>query len=500
MNLTSLHHRYAANASARLIQVGLDGTRREISHAELAQHVRARADELTAAGIKPGHVIGLKAANSIDWAIWDLVAIETGALLYALPDQAPLPDPARLLTDAGLSILATDTAGSDPAGVQQGIHDPLRKEAVHCGAPRKEDADLHSLVFSSGTSGSLKGLLISRRGTECVISRFIDAFAVTGRDRHLIFLPLWNYQQRLSLYCCLWVGIDLVLAPFQRVFSALASERPTFVIGPPVFFESALHLHRKSGQELSLGDFLGGQIRFMITGMAPIRRATLDAFWDAGVPLLEAYGMTETGMIAWNTPSACRVGTVGRLIDPPATEFTADSELMINASAPLSLGYFQAADGQPGETFRPDGTIVTGDFGRLDADGFLTLLGRRKDVITLGSGQKVNPTEIEAQFADAPDVLEIVVVTTGDSGRLGAVVALPPAASAEAATRAQAQVAEINARSDPRHRVSRFVFVDHPIHSEPRFQTANMKLRRSAVADYFSELLASPPEHPRSGK
>ncbi|MGW4910901.1 AMP-binding protein [Streptomyces sp. NPDC004270] len=494
MNLAGLAERYSGNTSAVVVEIDTAGRRRTLTHAELYELAATRADQLRAAGVLPGHVVGIRAHNSLDWAAWDLAVLLSGAVLEAFPDDTALDDVEEFTARHGLALLITDddAAGSRPYVI--GPSDAPDEKAVPATARHEEAEDLHSLVYSSGTSGRLKGLRISRKGTEYVIARFVDAFSVTAEDRHLIFLPLSNYQQRLSLYCCLWTGADLILTPFQRVFAAIAAERPTFLIGPPVFYDTALGLYRRSGGGASLGDFLGGRIRFLITGMAPIRRETLEAFRDGGVRLLEAYGMTESGMIAWNTEDAHRIGSVGRLIDPDAVTLLSDGELIIRRPAPLSTGYFDTGGEAADQTFRSDGSIVTGDYGRLDEDGFLTLLGRKKDVIALGSGRKVHPAEIEAFFAGVEGIAELLVVPTAQSQRLGAIVT-PSPDGPETQEAVRRRIHEVNQTLEPYQRVMSVVFSAQPLRSDPRFMTGNMKVSRQRAADFFTEALAeqSPP-------
>ncbi|XTZ16598.1 AMP-binding protein [Micromonospora echinospora] len=483
MNLADLTARYRDRRTARIVEIDAAGQRREVTHAELAEAVDERVDRLRAAGVGPGDVVGIRAGNSIDWVVWDLAVLARGAVLQAFGDETTVD--AGFADRHGLALLV-DGDRAHPTG--------RRPHPVGEIPP-----DLHSLVYSSGTSGTLKGLRISRAGTEYVINRFVDAFGITAADRHLIFLPLANYQQRLSVYCCLWVGADLVLAPYQRVFAAIRQERPTFVIAPPVFYDAARQLHARGAAGTPLPEFLGGRMRFMITGMAPISRATLDAFWAGGVPLLEAYGMTESGMIAWNTADAHRVGTVGRLIDPDAVEFRPDGELLIRRPAPLSLGYFDVPADVAGETFRPDGTIVTGDYGRLDADGFLTLVGRKKDVITLGNGRKVHPAEIEAHFTGVPGVADLIVVPTR-SHRLGAIVT-PSADTPEQRRAVRDGVERVNAGLASHERLAAVVFSATPLRGDPRFLTANLKLSRTAAADWFADHVGAddPADDPAAG-
>ena len=486
MNLAGLLDRSRNHTAARVVEIDITGKRREITHAALTDLARTRARQLTHAGVRPGHLIGIRAANSLDWLAWDLAALSTGARLKAFADATEIPDPDDFIARHRLALLIADVPTTAPAVVRpDGV--PGR-DAVPSTATVIETDDVHSLVYSSGTSGRLKGLEISAKGTEYVINRFMSAFGVTSSDRHLIFLPLGNYQQRLSVYLCLWLGADLVLAPYQRAFQAVQKESPTFLIGPPVFYDTALQLCVKGGGEATLAGFLGGNIRFLVTGMAPIRRETLDAFWERGVPLLEAYGLTETGMVAWNAPDDYRVGTVGRLIDPDAVTFLDDGEVLINRPAPLGRGYFDT-DGDPSaeEVFQPDGTILTGDYGRLDEDGFLTLIGRKKDVIALGSGRKVHPSEIETAFAGIDGVSEIVVVPTSQSNRLGAVITPTDPADAVLRGHITKRIEETNATLDAHQRVMSTVFSDKPLRSDPAFMTANLKLSRSRAAAHFAE-------------
>ncbi|MER7209307.1 AMP-binding protein [Streptosporangium sp. NPDC000239] len=485
MRLHELADRYRDNASAVVVEIDSTGRRREVTHRRLHDLAVLYADRLTAAGVRPGHVVGIRAGNGIDWVLWDLAAMMTGAVLKAFADETVIGDPGEFVTRHGLALLVTDaevTSGHPALVRPDGVPGV---DVVPADAPRGEPGDLHSLVFSSGTSGLLKGLNVSRKGTEYVISRFIECFGVGADDRHVIFLPLSNYQQRLSVYCCLWIGADVVLAPYQRIFGVVRDERPTFLIAPPVFYDTALQLFHKTGGG-SLGDFLGGGIRFMITGMAPIRRETLEAYWAQGVRLLEAYGMTESGMIAWNTQEEHRLGSVGKLIDPEAVTFLPDGELLVHRPAPLSTGYFDTA-GAADETYRPDGTIVTGDYGTLDDDGFLTLLGRKKDVIVLDSGRKVHPAEIESLFAGVEGVVELLVVPTPRTGRLGAIVTPANPKDDALVLSIRERIDKTNQSLESHQRITSLVFSDRPLRNDPRYMTANLKLSRPLAAAYFAE-------------
>jgi len=265
----------------------------------------------------------------------------------------------------------------------------------------------------------------------------------------------------------------------------MSEEGPTFVIAPPVFYDTVLHLERAHAEPGRLAAFLGGNIRFLITGMAPIRRGTMDAYWAAGVRLLEAYGMTETGMIAWNTETAHRPGTVGRLIHHDGVRFAPDNELIVTHLPTLSLGYFDSDPAEAASTFLTGGDIATGDVGTLDEDGFLQLQGRKKDLIPLANGIKIQPLEIENELFAIPGVEDVVIIANRHATGLAAVVT----ASDEARDGIRKAIETRNPSVEASRRTTSVVFTTDRLRGEPRFMTKNMKLSRIAVAEEFGQRL-----------
>jgi len=196
VKLNQLIERCALHPGSSLTEVGSSDHRDQLPYPELAAAATALSGRLANAGLQPGHVVGIQAANGLDWVIWDLALINIGAVIQAFPDEAPVEQ----MPTPGLAMLVGDRPGSDV---------PLsaaRDEKVEFPAPRAGagfEKEAHSLVFSSGTTGRLKGLRVSAAGAEGVIDSFIRDFRLAAEDRHLIFLPLWNFQQRLAIYACL---------------------------------------------------------------------------------------------------------------------------------------------------------------------------------------------------------------------------------------------------------------------------------------------------------
>lgn len=476
MNLSEVVEDCARHATSYLASVSADGGERRLSFPDLAAAAADLAARLQGAGLKPGQVIGLQADNDIDWVIWDLAAIKAGAVTRAYPTTATVNALERVEAD-DLALLVTDrgtgahAAPLSPAGFEP---DMLRRQAV--ADPR---ADLHSIVYSSGTTGREKRLLISRAGASAALDWVQTTFAIGPEDRHVVFLPLPNFQQRQQIYICLAQGADVTLCDYQQVMRVMRKVKPTFLFAPPALYDNMLSIAEATGGAASLATLFGGAVRFMITGMAPIRPHVAAAYAEAKMPLLEGYGLTEGGLIACNTIDKNRLGTVGRLVDPQAFSLSEEGEVLIRQKHPLSLGYLDDDD-LNAATFGSDGEIRTGDIGRLDADGFLTLEGRLKDLIILSSGKKLHPGDLEQALLQAEGVLDAVVVDHGS-----VITAVLNAASGISEADIRADLRRRNTAIDVAGAVSRMIFTDLPLSTNPIFNTANMKLNRALVRRHF---------------
>src|SRR5262249_47716062 len=191
-----------------------------------------------------------------------------------------------------------------------------------------DEADQHSLVFSSGSAGGLKGLVISRKGGEPPCPPFFEPLDVTSKDRLLLFLPMSNFQQRNICYAALWYDFDIIITDYTQLFAAMPALNPTILIAPPVLYQmihaeyqkfpswkkslwsllsSLLALVptaplRQKLARLLFGDFykqFGSSMRLLATGMAPIRRNLGKFFERLQLPLCESYGMVEAGSLTF---------------------------------------------------------------------------------------------------------------------------------------------------------------------------------------------------------
>ena len=143
-------------------------------------------------------------------------------------------------------------------------------------------------------------------------------------------------------------------------------------------------------------------MRFMVTGMAPIKRATLELFQLMQLPLFETYGMTEFGGIALNIPGANKVGSVGRPLPGVRVELAPDGEVIAVREHRIASGYCECAAGEEEQTFIGPDRVATGDVGRFDADGYLYLVGRKREMIITAGGTKIHPEIPEAEIDACP--------------------------------------------------------------------------------------------------
>jgi long-subunit acyl-CoA synthetase (AMP-forming) len=470
---------------------------------ELHGDVLATVERLRALGVGPGCRVGLCAPSHYAFMVWDLACIALGCVSVTLPNERPAPeaDLADAIERYRLTLLAIEPAWR-PAGaadierlvdIEPDFAAPVTRPAL---APVAADdrAGTHSLVFSSGTTGKTKGLVISAAGTEHLLDLYHDAFGVAPGERFLTFLPFANYQQRMIYYFCLWHGVDFVSVTFPQLFAGLKKHRPTFVIAPPILYESLHTLTRASvgpqraddaaALRAKLHELTGGTIRYLITGMAPIRRATLDFFWANGLSLYEAFGITEAGMVAWNKPGAVRVGTVGRPAEAGSVTLSDEGEVIVTRDALLAFGYFESSAEDARDTFRGPHAVATGDIAAFDADGYLTVIGRKKDAIITKNGEKFHPEPIESALHRDPRVGTAVVFASARAG-LAAVISTRHHADPAALAALRAHVDAVNTSLPAQQQVRQLVFTDRDFTVENGLRTRNLKLNRRAIAAAF---------------
>jgi long-chain acyl-CoA synthetase len=225
----------------------------------------------------------------------------------------------------------------------------------------------------------------------------------------------------------------------------------------------------------------GDSIRLLATGMAPIRRNLGKFFERLQLPLCESYGMVEAGSLTFRPAGSKEYGSVGKPLRGVTLSFTPDNEIIVSRDTPMTLRYFQCADGENERTFIAPNRIATGDMGRLDAAGNLFLLGRKKELLITPGGLKVHPETIEQELNNSPDVAHSVVYLKPHATHLSCVVDLVAPGDADARKR----VSEYANRLPAAKKAAQFVemiFADAPFSAENGMLRPNMKIDRKAIA------------------
>jgi long-subunit acyl-CoA synthetase (AMP-forming) len=320
------------------------------------------------------------------------------------------------------------------------------------------------------------------------------------------------------LYGALFYGADVLFIKPPRLFVALKELKPTLCVGPPLLYETIHNQFRKAVMNLGapqrlgfhilstlaevapsasmrdrlsqvcykrLHSSLGGRMRIMWTGMAPIKRSTLEFFAKARLPLYEVYGLSESGVISGNTPTHNRLSSVGRVLSEGSVYLLEDGEIVVHGDNLPTIGYFNGNGDQPNSTYIKPNTVATGDIGRFDEDGYLYLVGRKKDLIITNQGHKLHPETLEGQINQSPDV-EHSVVFGNDLPYVVAVVSAQAPITDELKSRIESHIDNINATLPAAGRIIRFFITDEQFTLQNGFMTRTLKLNRAALFERFA--------------
>jgi long-chain acyl-CoA synthetase len=387
---------------------------------------------------------------------------------------------------------------------------------------------LACLIYTSGTGGLPRGVMLPHRA---ILSNCRGAYDLLAKlppcahEVYLSFLPLaHSYEHTAGQFFLLGAGAEVVYARgVEHLAADLLTMRPTIVTMVPRVLEVirsrilaqlarqpawqrwlfdraiALGRRRAEGDTLSLPAALadailellvrrrvrarfGGRLRAAISGGARLEPEVGRFFLGLGVALLQGYGQTEAGpVIAANAPGATRIETVGQALRGVDLRIAGDGEILVRGDL-VMLGYW----GRPDETAAAiqDHWLHTGDIGELDADGYLRITDRKKDMIVLSGGENVSPARIEGMLIAEPAIAQAVVLGDGQASLTALVVPAEGCDDMAAAT----AVSNVNKRLSVTERIRRHAVVA-PFTIDNGMLTATQKIRRHIVAQHYAGLL-----------
>ena len=439
---------------------------------------------------------------------------------------------------------------------------PVKPDADLDAQSRRVTADdLATIIYTSGTTGVSKGVMLTHRNLVSNIEYSLRGFDLGGEQISVSFLPLSHVTARHVDLAMLYRGVILAYCPFiDQLPRVLQEVRPTMFVAVPRVYEKihsqaelkvqgfpkngifrwaqsvgrahldevlAGHTPTSLGWKIAnklvytkVREGMGGRVECFISGGAPLGRELAHWYACMGIRIHEGYGLTETSpVIAVNTPQAHKLGTVGRPLPNIEVRIAEDGEILVRGPS-VFQGYWNRRE-ETANAFT-DGWFRTGDIGQIDADGFLSVTDRKKDLIKTSGGKFIAPQPIENSLKHNALIAEAVVL--GDKRRFPAVLISPYFPLLEEWARSnqiafqsrehlvsqpkvqalyEGIVADFNQNLARFEKLKKVVLVWEEFSAADGTMTATMKLRRRAIEeryrDRIEDLYAETSEAPVPG-
>ena len=536
---------------------------------DFAASVRSVAAGLVAAGVQPGERVALMSRTRYEWTLCDYAIWTAGAVTVPIYETSSAEQVAWILSDSGavLAIVesakhrdlvaqAADTSSVravfeiDAGGIDDLIsqgHDVAETDLENRRTKVAPD-DLATVIYTSGTTGRPKGCQLTHGNLLFELQSTAEGLRplfVQGSST-LLFLPLAHVLARVIQCGCVYNRVRMGHAPdIKNLLPDLGTFQPTFILSVPRVFEKVYNTAKQKAHDDGKGRIfdlaestavsysealdrgrvspllrvrhlvfdklvygklraaMGGQARYAVSGGAPLGDRLGHFYRGIGLSILEGYGLTESSAAAtMNLPSAMKIGTVGRPIPGASVRIAEDGEVLLKGGH-IFIGYWQNEEATA-ETLN-DGFFRTGDIGELDADGFLTITGRKKELIVTAGGKNVAPAVLEDRLRAHPLISQCMVV--GDKRPfIGVLITLDEEAlpawnrahgKPENATAAdladdpdlradlQKAVDEANKAVSHAESIRKFVILPVDFTEENGALTPSLKVKRNVVLDRF---------------
>ncbi len=446
-------------------------------------------------GVKPGDRILIFSQNCPEWVVADFGMATAGAVSVPIhrtlsttqivdlidqtaPIAALVSRECRQALELGLEfcgscipVIELEDLGEILSEVQ-GYSDTQQYPALN-------PESLASIIYTSGTTSTPRGARLLHRNFCTNAAAFAEAVPFGPGECFYSQLPLSHVFERvLDLYVPLLVGAS-VHYPGDEAKShdgrPIAS--PTVMVCVPRLLEKLVAM-----AESTLGGFYS--VKTVISGGAPLSQALAERIEALGVEVLQGYGLTETGpVVSVSRRGIWKPRSVGLPIETVELRQAADGELLVRGPSVMA-GYLDEKDGD----FLEDGWFPTGDIATIDDDGFVTLVGRKKDFIALSTGQKIAPREIEELLENLPEINQAIVVGEGRK-HIVALLTLndPSVFFREDGLKTISSQVDLALEHLPRtHRIRAFVLFSQPFNEEAGEITASGKLRRVFIQEKYA--------------
>jgi long-chain acyl-CoA synthetase len=414
--------------------------------------------------------------------------------------------------------------------------------------------DLATLIYTSGTTGKPKGVMLTHDNWIFEAQAIEDLGLFGPTDKQLLFLPLAHSFAKVLEVVFIRTGVPTAIdGVVDDLVANLAVVRPTVMAGVPRVFEKVYNrvvtgareggglkykifqwalgvggrvskLRQQGGQPSGVLAFqhrladklvysklkarLGGRLRFLISGGAPLSRAIAEFFHSCDILILEAYGLTETSAgSTGNRPESYKFGTVGLPLQGVEVRIAEDGEILLRGRH-IMRGYYNLPEATA-EALEPDGWFHTGDVGLVDAEGFVTITDRKKDILVTAGGKNIAPQNIEGQLKAScpyisqavmlgdrrPFCVALITINEETTGKWAAEHGIQYKDYADLATRPEVKqlirdaVEAVNTRLASYERIKDFHLLDHDLSQATGELTPKMSVKRKVVEQRHQEVL-----------
>jgi long-chain acyl-CoA synthetase len=471
----------ALHAAQTPLRVAVTGSHATLSWQALATGVDRLAMRL--AGVR---ALGLLCGNSPAWIVIDLAALQAGCVHIPLPAFFSDAQLRHAIDDARIDTLITDNPARftrlypdcvveviDVAGQSLAS---IRLPAQLASPP----AETVKITYTSGTTGSPRGVRLSGRAIDTVAAALAEAACAGPGDRSCVLLPLAILLENIaSVYVPLLTGAQIIVPdPEQsgvngssdidpaRLAAVLKGYRPTALIVPPGLLKLLLQLARTRS--------LPGSLRFIAVGGAPVSLELLRSAQQLGLPVYQGYGLSEAAsVVALNTPQHNRPGSVGKPLPHCRIRISPGGEILVRGI--VGTGCLEHGG------LMPETELATGDLGYLDDEGFLYVSGRLCNRIITSYGRNVSPEWIESELSSHPDILQAAVL----GNNLPTPAAVLVARSGVSAGQLGLAVSAVNARLPDYARIGCWLQADVPFSQAGGELLPGGTLQRSVVEQRY---------------
>ncbi len=500
---------------------------REMTRAQMMAQVRSMAAVLKAKGFAPGSPIAILSKNCAHWIMADYAIWMAGHVSVPLYPNLAGSSVKAILEHSGCQLAFVGKLdnleayrSAVPAGVpciafpyhtvraSESWDSLVAKTPGLSGKPARRAEETATIIYTSGTTGEPKGVMHSFKAFAVAGSQTVREAKVQKATRFFSYLPMAHVAERIivetaSVYCAGVISFVESLDSFQKNIQSVQPE--VFVAVPRLWqkFQSGI-LAKLPPNKLSLllkipivstlikhklQTSLGlRHAKIIITGGAPTPPSLIRWFQSIGIVIQEAYGLTENFAYShYNHRDRVRVGTAGTPWPGVKTRIAESGEILVDSPCSFQ-GYYKQED-RRAESF--DGAYLkTGDLGAIDADGYLRITGRLKEIFKTTKGKYIAPAPIEARLSESLLLESVCVVGNDLPNPIALVTLLPGTKRAEAKVALTALVQAVNAKLDPHEQLAKLVVVKDVWSPDTGELTPTLKVKRNVVEACYAARLS----------